>query len=114
MVHAGIGDRLTQVFMQMAQLSDQHRAVGRLPVAHRLGEVVRQRGKEQDGPIVALDVFTRGDFCSGIVWGLQRDASGKWQNRKLFETGLNISSFGEDQSGELYLLDLRGGVYKLE
>ncbi len=59
-------------------------------------------------------MYIYGDFCSGIVWGLQRDASGKWQNRTLFQTGLNISSFGQDQARELYLLDLRdGGIYTL-
>lgn len=59
--------------------------------------------------------YIYGDFCSRMVWGLQRDASGKWQNQQLFATGLNISSFGEDQAGELYMLDLRGGgVYKLQ
>ncbi len=66
--------------------------------------------------VPSLDgVYIYGDFCSGIVWGLRRDASGKWQNQTLFQTGVNISSFGEDQSGELYLLDLRGGgVYELK
>ena len=59
-------------------------------------------------------VYIYGDYCTGRVWGLKRSADGTWQNSQLFLTGLNISSFGEDQAGELYLLDLRnGGVYRL-
>jgi glucose/arabinose dehydrogenase len=59
-------------------------------------------------------VYLYGDFCSGKIWGLLRDASGAWQNRLLFESGLNISSFGEDAAGELYLTDLNGAVYRLK
>lgn len=59
-------------------------------------------------------VYIYGDYCTGLVWGLKRGADGKWLNSQLFATGLNISSFGEDQAGELYMLDLRnGGVYRL-
>jgi hypothetical protein len=29
----------------------------------------------------------------------------------LLESGLSISSFGEDQAGELYVVDHRGAVY---
>jgi len=29
------------------------------------------------------------------------------------ETGLRISSFGEDAAGELYLVDLNGAVYRM-
>jgi glucose/arabinose dehydrogenase len=53
-------------------------------------------------------VYLYGDFCSGTVWGLLRDSAGAWQNAPLFQTGANITSFGEDQNGELYLI-LRGG-----
>ncbi len=58
-------------------------------------------------------VYLYGDFCSGIIWGLARTPDGAWLNQVLFETGLNISSFGEDAAGELYLTDLNGGVYRL-
>jgi glucose/arabinose dehydrogenase len=58
--------------------------------------------------------YIYGDYCTGLVWGLKRDSSVAWQNSQLFATGLNISSFGEDHNGELYMLDLRdGGVYRL-
>ena len=74
------------------------------------------------GGVVARDpglaeftgVYLYSDYCSGLVWGLVRDTSGAWQNALLFETGLRISSFGQGRSGEIYLLDLGGAVYRLE
>lgn len=58
-------------------------------------------------------VYLYGDYCSGKVWGLLRNPDGSWQNALLFETGFNISSFGVDQSGEVYLVDYSGNVYRL-
>ena len=58
-------------------------------------------------------VYLYGDYCSGRVWGLLHNPDGSWQNALLFETGSNISSFGLDQSGELYLVDYGGNVYHL-
>ncbi|KAB8139828.1 PQQ-dependent sugar dehydrogenase [Chloroflexia bacterium SDU3-3] len=46
------------------------------------------------------------DYCSGTIWGLQRDAGGAWQQRVLLTSGLQISSFGQDDAGELYLTTL--------
>ncbi len=58
-----------------------------------------------------------GDFCSGDVWTLKRDPLGNWQSPEslaLQVNAINISSWGEDQDGELYLLDhYSGSVYKL-
>jgi glucose/arabinose dehydrogenase len=58
-------------------------------------------------------VYLYGDYCSGIIWGLIQ-SDGRWQNRVLFDTGFSISSFGVDETGELYLADLQGSIYKLE
>lgn len=49
-----------------------------------------------------------GDFCSGEVMGLVNN-----QVTVLLATGLRISSFGEDQVGELYLVDHGGGIYRI-
>jgi hypothetical protein len=38
---------------------------------------------------------------------------GSWQNAKLFEDGLTIASFDQGESGEIYLLDIRGAIYRL-
>jgi len=68
------------------------------------------------GPALAqlAGVYLFGDTYSGTVWGALRDAAGTWQYERLFSTSYTISSFGEDLAGELYLLDLRGGVYRLQ
>lgn len=52
------------------------------------------------------------DHCSGKLWGLQYDGT-NWQNQLLLNSGLNISSFGEDEAGNLYVADLDGAVYQL-
>ncbi len=58
-------------------------------------------------------VYLYGDFCSGLVWGLVRDAGGNWQNGLLFSTDFQITSFGLDEQGELYLVARQGGIYRL-
>lgn len=58
-------------------------------------------------------VYIYGDFCSGKVWGLSVNQDGEWESRLMFETGANITSFGEDESGEVYLVVREGGVYRL-
>lgn len=57
-------------------------------------------------------IYLYGDFCSGKVWGLIRSQGG-WQSQILFETGFNITSFGQDPSGEIYLADRGGAIYRL-
>jgi len=59
-------------------------------------------------------IYLFGDYCSGNVWGLRRAPDGSWQNELLFEGVANITSFGEDQTGEVYLLDHQGTVYRLD
>jgi glucose/arabinose dehydrogenase len=53
------------------------------------------------------------DYCSGRVWGLIRDTSSAWRRLGPVETGLRISSFGEDATGELYVVDIEGAIYRL-
>ena len=53
------------------------------------------------------------DFGTGLLWGLGQDDAGEWTPSEPVETGLNISSFGEDGAGELYATDLNGGLYRV-
>ncbi|MBP1465262.1 PQQ-dependent sugar dehydrogenase [Candidatus Chloroploca sp. M-50] len=56
-------------------------------------------------------VFT--DFCTGNLWGTYGDGVG-WETALLGRVDLRITSFGEDEAGELYLVDRAGGgVYRL-
>lgn len=57
--------------------------------------------------------YVYGDFATGVVFGLTRAAGGELATRQLAATGLNISSFGEDESGELYLVTYSGTIYSL-
>ncbi|OGO36774.1 MAG: hypothetical protein A2W35_04960 [Chloroflexi bacterium RBG_16_57_11] len=54
-------------------------------------------------------IYFYADFCLGKIWGL-RSWNGKWENQLLADAALNISSFGEDEAGELYLAHLGSGI----
>lgn len=57
-------------------------------------------------------VYLFGDFCSGQMWYLLSDENGEWSSDLFLNTGAQISSFGEDDAGELYLVDYRGRILK--
>ena len=57
-------------------------------------------------------IYLYGDYCTGFVWGLIQ-VNGQWQAQVLFDTDVNITSFGQDEAGEVYLVGDGGGVYKL-
>ncbi len=58
-------------------------------------------------------VYFFGDYCNGKIWGMLPDGDGSWKVSLLFESGQNISSFGQDRSGEVYLISHTGSIYKL-
>ena len=57
-------------------------------------------------------IYFYGDYCSGYVWGLTL-SEGQWLSQILFETNLRITSFGQDESGEIFFASDAGGVYVL-
>ncbi len=59
--------------------------------------------------------YVFGDFCSGSIWSIPRTAAAPATKVLLKSTSLSISSFGEDEHGELYVVDLAGGaIYRFE
>lgn len=58
-------------------------------------------------------VYLFGDFCSGLVWGMGKDAAGNWIVSNPIETGQQISSFGEGATGEVYLVSISGEVFRI-
>ena len=59
-------------------------------------------------------VYLYGDYCSGRIWGM-RKTGGQWVVSELLRTKLSLSTFGEDETGELYAADHdSGGIYRIE
>ncbi|MBI3299615.1 MAG: PQQ-dependent sugar dehydrogenase [Elusimicrobia bacterium] len=58
-------------------------------------------------------VYLYADYVSGRLRGARMKGSKAEAEGELLPTGLNVSSFGEDLSGELYLTAFDGKVYKL-
>jgi len=52
--------------------------------------------------------YVFGDYCSGEIMGLVEQ-----RVTVLLSSGLRISSFGEDEAGELYVVDHSGGIYQI-
>jgi glucose/arabinose dehydrogenase len=64
-----------------------------------------------------VGAYVFGDYANGTIWAFRAsDAlSGPVQPVKLLDSGLSIASFGEDETGELYITDIAGGkVYRIE
>ena len=53
--------------------------------------------------------YVFGDYCSGVIW-FASESAGVWSTDVFLDTTMDISSFGEDDDGELYVLDHDGGV----
>ncbi|MBC7876648.1 MAG: PQQ-dependent sugar dehydrogenase [Anaerolineales bacterium] len=57
-------------------------------------------------------IYIYGDYCTGFIWGLILN-NGSFENQLIFQSGLTITSFGQDQGGEVYLASDNGNVYIL-
>ena len=59
-------------------------------------------------------LYIFGDLSSGSIWTLREATPGVWSRSLLLSSGKMISSFGQDQAGEIYVLDYtNGAVLKL-
>ena len=58
--------------------------------------------------------YIYGDYCSGEVHGFRIEIGEATGHSRLIDSGLNITSFGEDSQGEIYSLTRRGGIYRLK
>jgi glucose/arabinose dehydrogenase len=55
-----------------------------------------------------------GDYCNGVVRALAQQGGAVSAERPLGPQISQLVSFGEDPAGELYVLSLEGGVYRLQ
>jgi hypothetical protein len=60
-------------------------------------------------------VYFYGDYCSGSIWALVRRGGDAWTDTRVVQRqGVQVSSFGEDEAGEVYVTSLSEGiVYRL-
>jgi glucose/arabinose dehydrogenase len=54
-------------------------------------------------------IYVFADYCSGDIFALRRR-----ERSLLLDTDLSITSFGEDEAGELYVVDHGGTIYRIE
>jgi uncharacterized protein (TIGR03437 family) len=53
--------------------------------------------------------YVYGDLCNGTIWGLDR-AGGAWKKRVLLSAAFTITTFGEDEAGEMYVANADRGA----
>lgn len=64
------------------------------------------RGQDYPG---LFGIYFYADYCNGNIWGL-RDQAGNWDNHLFLDTPYKISTFGEDEEGNLYFADRSTGI----
>ena len=56
-----------------------------------------------------------GDFCTGRVFSLYKDINSGWIKTQIADLPYNISTFGEDEQGNLYLSNYSSGkIYQIQ
>jgi glucose/arabinose dehydrogenase len=55
-------------------------------------------------------IYFYSDLCSGTIWGAIQDKQGRWISQDLLDSGLTVTTFGEDEAGEVYVADYSSGV----
>jgi uncharacterized protein (TIGR03437 family) len=59
-------------------------------------------------------VYFYGDNCSGRIWGAEHQGTA-WVQRQVLASNFNITTFGEDEAGELYVSNARNGtIYRID
>lgn len=48
--------------------------------------------------------YVYGDYCSGKIWVAEDTGGGNWVSQLILDTDYVITSFGEDEAGELYMV----------
>ena len=57
--------------------------------------------------------YVYGDVCSGILWTLKAGRDSASDVRREDDTVEQVASFGQDAAGELYVISLSGGVFRV-
>ena len=61
-------------------------------------------------------IYFYGDSCTGRIWGASQQGNGAWTTAELLDTSLSITTFGEDEAGEIYVAHYAptdGAIYRI-
>ena len=71
----------------------------------------RYRGRLSPG---LRGTYFYGDYCNGRIWGLEWNGTA-WTSRLLLASGFTLTTFGEDEAGELFVGNAgTGAIYRIE
>lgn len=59
--------------------------------------------------------YVYSDYCTGTIWALRYEGGSVTAQARIANSGFNVSSFGRDLAGELYVLQYAGagGIYRI-
>jgi Glucose / Sorbosone dehydrogenase len=84
---------------------------------HSLGDLSITGGYRYRGtrvPELATDQqYTYADFVTGRIWAATKASNGTWSSRLLIDAPFNVSTFGEDKNGEVYVADFGGTINRI-
>lgn len=69
------------------------------------------RGKRSPGLVGA---YLYGDWSTGRIWAVKHDGTKTLWHRQVVDTPFNITGFGTDHAGELYVIDQVTGFHRFE
>ena len=85
-----------------------------LEYSHEVGCSITGGYRYRGAALPALaGVYLYGDFCSGIVFAAVQEEGANWSLADQRPSGFLITTFGEDEAGEIYVADLRGHLFRI-
>ncbi|MBV9968536.1 MAG: PQQ-dependent sugar dehydrogenase [Xanthobacteraceae bacterium] len=60
-----------------------------------------------------LGTYFYADLCTGQIFGAT-ESGGVWTSTALYTSATNVTTFGEDEAGELYVVHLGGTIHRLD
>jgi uncharacterized protein (TIGR03437 family) len=59
-------------------------------------------------------IYFYGDNCTGLIWGAEHQG-GAFVSRQLLASNFGITTFGEDEAGEIYVANAKNGtIYRID
>ncbi|MDZ7705205.1 MAG: PQQ-dependent sugar dehydrogenase [Trueperaceae bacterium] len=81
--------------------------------SHSVGRSITGGYRYRGADVRALQGhYVFGDFVTGIIWAAQPQDNGSWGSVELLRPGFNVVTFGEDETGELYVANYGGTIYR--